>query len=289
MKLATINNNGDLIAVVVCGDGGLARLSKLGFETIQELIEAGGEEWARVEAGAPDLRKEFETDEVVFAPPIPRTVRNIFAVGLNYYEHWQEGNRPDSEGAPDAPLFFTKPWTSLAGHQSTVVVDEAVTKMADWEGEIAVIVGRGGANIEDANGYDHIFGYALANDLSARDLQFNYKENAQWFKGKSLDQFCPMGPFITTSSDISDPTEIRAQLMVNGEVKQNLVAAAMIHDVPAILTQLSLGMSLLPGDIILTGTPSGVGLWQDPQQFLVQGDRVEMTSNFLGELVFEIG
>lgn len=285
MKLVTMKMADDqLVAGVVVGADRVAPLTDLGFASVHELIDAGPDEWESAEAAAPTLDPKWSIDEVTLAAPIPRTVRNLFAVGANYREHWDEGVRPDD--LPDDPMFFTKPWTSLTGHGADVFLDRKATNKVDWEAEVAIVIGRGGRNIDPADAYDHVFGYVLVNDLSARELQLEYRSYPQWFKGKSLDDFCPMGPYIVTAPDMADPEDIHVELTVNGVPKQQFVTASMVHDIPAILARLSLGMDLLPGDIVLTGTSSGVGHWREPPEFLGHGDVVEMTSNVLGTLRF---
>ena len=290
MKLVTmVMDDGQLVGGVAVGDEGdegIAPLTDVGFETVQELIDGGPAEWQRVEDVAPGLSPQWKLDEVVLAAPIPRPSRNVFAVGANYREHWDEGVRPGDSDAPDDPLFFTKPWTSLTGHGSDVFLDRKATNTVDWEAEVGIIIGRRGRNIDPADAYDYVFGYVLSNDLSARELQLDYKVYAQWFKGKSLDGFCPIGPYIVTAPDVADPEDIQVELTVNGVQKQKFVTSSMIHDIPAVLARLSLGMDLLPGDIVLTGTASGVGHWRKPPEFLGHDDVVEMTSNVLGTLRF---
>jgi 2-keto-4-pentenoate hydratase/2-oxohepta-3-ene-1,7-dioic acid hydratase in catechol pathway len=209
----------------------------------------------------------------------------MFCVGVNYQSHFDEGERPEGTSAPDAPVFFTKPWTALIGHDDDVVMDRAATSQVDWEAEIAVVIGTGGVGIAVDDAFSHVFGYTLANDVSARDLQLAHGSLGQWFKGKSLDRFCPMGPAIVTADELcGHEDDLHVQLRVNGVVKQDFSTRSMINSVPRIISRLSLGMELLPGDVILTGTAAGVGYWRDPKEFLHGGDVVEITSERLGLL-----
>jgi 2-keto-4-pentenoate hydratase/2-oxohepta-3-ene-1,7-dioic acid hydratase in catechol pathway len=251
---------------------------------VASLIEAGPEEWSRVAEASRSGAPGWALDELPLLAPIPRPPRNAFAVGANYATHFDEGVRPSGSSIPDIPVFFTKPWTSLVGHDAEVAIDRAATQKVDWEAEIAVVIGQPGVDIPRDQAMGHVFGYCLANDVSARELQLAGAPFAQWFKGKSLDGFGPLGPWITTVDEVGDPTAIDIRLTVNGVTKQEFTSAGMFHDVPAIIARLSLGMRLLPGDVILTGTSAGVGHWRDPQEFLSGGDVVEITSSVLGTL-----
>ena len=208
----------------------------------------------------------------------------MFCVGLNYSEHFDEGKRPEGSAIPEAPVLFTKPWTCLVGHEASVEIDRTATSRVDWEAEIAVVIGKGGRNVSEADALDHVFGYALSNDVSARDLQLEHGQFGQWYKGKSLDGFCPMGPSIVTAAEVGDYRDIEVELRVNGVQKQSFCARAMVNSVPRLIARVSLGCSLLPGDIILTGTASGVGHWRNPPEFLHDGDTVEIESPQLGLL-----
>lgn len=284
MRVLTVNDSGMLRAAILNDDDEVVLLDALEFPSVLDLIESGPVGWARLSDYATGT-SVGTLGEVDLAPPIGRPPRNMFCVGINYRSHWDEGDRAGMD-APQAPVFFTKPWTCLVPHGATVQIDPKATKKVDWEAEIAVVIGTGGRNIPVERGLDHVFGFVLANDISARDLQLGNGPSSQWFKGKSLDGFCPMGPYIVTRDAISDPGSIDVTLRVNGEVKQEFSTKQMIHSFSAIIAHLSLGMTLLPGDVILTGTGNGVGHWQKPPQFLGDGDVVEMTSNFLGRLSF---
>lgn len=284
MRLVTIDMSGAVTAGVLHPDGTVTPLDSFGHESVQALIEAGPSAWAAVEQAARDGAGPIAVDEVTFAPPLLRTPRNMVCVGVNYKEHFDEGVRPEGSAVPDAPVLFTKPWTCLRGHGQTVDIDRTATQRVDWEAEIAVVIGVGGRNISEDDALDHVFGYTLANDVSARDLQLEHGMFGQWFKGKSLDGFCPMGPSIVTASEVGDYREIEVKLRVNGVEKQSFRASSMVNSVQRIIARMSLGADLLPGDVILTGTSSGVGHWRQPPEFLGGGDVVEVESPQLGLL-----
>lgn len=286
MRLVTVRTSMGDEAGVLRPDGTVTPLEEFGHRSVLGLIEAGPDAWRKAEeaAAAADGAGAIAREDMAFRPPILRTPRNMVCVGLNYREHFDEGDRPEGSAVPEAPVLFTKPWTSLSGHDATVEIDRGATEKADWEAEIAVVIGVGGRNISEEDALDHVFGYTLANDLSARDLQLAHGMFGQWFKGKSLDGFCPMGPAVVTAPEIGDYRAIEVELRVNGVVKQSFKASSMVNSVPRIIARLSLGCSLLPGDIILTGTAAGVGHWRKPPEFLGDGDTVEIESPQLGLL-----
>jgi 2-keto-4-pentenoate hydratase/2-oxohepta-3-ene-1,7-dioic acid hydratase in catechol pathway len=211
-----------------------------------------------------------------FLSPIVRPPRNIFCVGRNYAEHAKE------RGAdiPTQPVFFTKSPGAVVGHEAGVVSWPA-THNLDYEVELAVVIGRQGRDIPGAKAYDHVFGYTILNDITARDLQ---KKHTQWFKGKSLDTFAPLGPCIVHKSALPDPHALRITLRVNGETRQEATTGDMIFRIERLIEILSTGMTLEPGDIIGTGTPSGVAAGMLPPQWLKVGDVVEAEVEGIGVL-----
>jgi len=216
--------------------------------------------------------------------PIPAPRRNIFCVGLNYLEHAREGARARGRELrlPERPQFFTKATTAVNGPHGDIPLDPRVTAQLDWEVELAVVIGRAGTNIPKAAAMDHVFGYTVLNDVSARDVQSGH--GGQFFKGKSLDGACPMGPWIVTADELTDPHRLRLTSRVNGVVKQDASTAEFIFDIPTVIEWLSLGLTLLPGDVIATGTPSGVGFARTPPEFLQPGDVVECTIEGIGDI-----
>lgn len=215
--------------------------------------------------------------------PLPRPPRNMFCIGTNYRAHFDEGVRPGGTPLPARPVVFTKPWTTLIPHQAPVRVDRSLTEKLDWEAEIAVVIGRGGRCIPRERALDHVFGLTLANDLSARDVQLADGALHQWFLGKSLDGFCPMGPCVVTLDELA-LNEVSFTLSVNGEPQQRGCLGDLLFDIPALIAYLSRYLALIPGDIILTGTPAGVGHWRNPPVYLRDGDRMVITSDQLGVL-----
>jgi 2-keto-4-pentenoate hydratase/2-oxohepta-3-ene-1,7-dioic acid hydratase in catechol pathway len=215
--------------------------------------------------------------------PIPQPVRNVFCVGRNYVDHIKEGmpGKPSEISLPPAPQFFTKATHAVNAPQGEVPLHAAVTRRLDYEVELAVIIGKGGRDIQQEQAFDHVFGYCVANDITARDLQ---RRHEQWFKGKSLDGTLPLGPSLVTRDEVADVRELQLTLHVNGELRQQAHVAQMIFDIPAIIASLSAGLTLEPGDIIATGTPSGVGFAMEPPNYLKQGDVVVARIEGLGEL-----
>jgi 2-keto-4-pentenoate hydratase/2-oxohepta-3-ene-1,7-dioic acid hydratase in catechol pathway len=220
-------------------------------------------------------------DEVQLAAPIPQPRKNVMCLAVNYREHAQETAhvRGLSGDAPEIPVFFTKATTTINSPRGEIVIDPAVSSEIDWEVELAVIIGKQGKNIRAEDALSYVFGYTVLNDITARDLQMRHK---QFFKGKSLDGSCPMGPWIVTADEIADPQNLALRLRVNGETKQDSNTSMMIFSISQSIAVLSAGMTLEPGDIIATGTPSGVGFSRTPPEFLKPGDVVEAEVEHIG-------
>ncbi|MGH7773823.1 MAG: fumarylacetoacetate hydrolase family protein [Candidatus Binatia bacterium] len=218
--------------------------------------------------------------------PIPWPRKNVVLLGINYREHIEEGARARAIELkyPESPVYFTKPATSVIGHLGKVIHHKA-TERLDYEIELAVIMGKKGRDIPKEKIYDYIFGYTVCLDMTARDLQ---RTHGQWFKGKSLDTFCPLGPWIVHKSALANPQDLRLICRVNGEVMQDDNTRNMIFDIPACIEALSRGMTLEPGEILSTGTPSGVGFARVPPFFLKPGDKVEGEVEGIGVLQVEI-
>lgn len=221
---------------------------------------------------------------VTLLAPLPALVRNAFCVGRNYVDHVKEGAvilGTSDVKLPTVPQFFTKATHTLNSPTGDVRLDTTLTRHFDYEVELAVVIGRGGRDIPAAQAMAHVFGYTVANDFTARDLQ---RRHDQWFKGKSLDTSLPLGPCIVDAEDIGDPATLELSLSVNGEERQRARAAQMIFDIPTIIASLSAGMTLEPGDVICTGTPSGVGYAMNPPYDLKDGDVVVSRIDRIGEL-----
>jgi 2-keto-4-pentenoate hydratase/2-oxohepta-3-ene-1,7-dioic acid hydratase in catechol pathway len=252
----------DLLALIDEGDEGLARVAALldrpGADAASRLLSA-----------------------VRLLPPLDPPRGNVLAIGRNYAKHAAEGARVRG-GEVEPPTIFTKAITSIAGPHADVPIDPAVSEQIDWEVELGVVVGRSGVNISRERALDHVFGYTVVNDVTARDIQRGW--GGQFFKGKSLDGSCPSGPWVVTRDEVADPQCLRLLLRVNGVVKQDANTADMIYPVDALISWLSIGMTLLPGSLIATGTPEGVGFARQPPEFLRPGDLVEAEVEGIGTL-----
>jgi len=227
--------------------------------------------------GLDDLARRklaYPLERVRLLAPIPAPGRNVFCLGRNYADHAAERGA----AVPEHPVYFTKPATAVVG-PGDPVVHHAITQELDHEVELTVVIGRGGRDIERGQALAHVFGYTIINDVTARDLQ---KRHTQWFKGKSLDTFCPMGPVLVTADEIPDPQALAISLRVNGQVRQSSHTSKMIFPVAECIEVLSRAMTLLPGDVIATGTPDGVGAATG--NFLKAGDRMEAEVERIGVL-----
>ncbi|WP_213451379.1 fumarylacetoacetate hydrolase family protein [Rhizomonospora bruguierae] len=216
----------------------------------------------------------IEADDLTLRCPVVRPAK-MLAIGLNYADHAREtGATP-----PERPVVFAKYTNSLNDPYGRVVIGGDVTQQADYEAELAVVIGRRARRVAEADAYAHVFGYAVANDVSARDWQ---RTDAQFSRSKSADTFCPVGPCVTTADEVPEPGALRISSRVNGEVRQDSTTAQMIFTIPRLIAFLSATITLEPGDVILTGTPPGVGLGFRPPRFLAPGDVVECEVEGLG-------
>ncbi len=219
--------------------------------------------------------------------PIPYPKRNVFCIGKNYEEHAREIKitKISDNFIPENPIYFTKVASPAIATGDNICFSKEVTTQVDYEAELAVIIGKEGTNIKPEEAEEYIFGYTVANDVSARDLQVKHK---QWFKAKSLDTFCPMGPVIVHKNEIAYPLELNIQCRVNGELRQNSNTRNMIFDIAYIISDLSKGFTLKPGDIICTGTPAGVGMGFEPPKMLKHGDIVECYVESIGTITNKV-
>lgn len=278
MQLATVETAGERRWGVVAGEA--VRLAPRDAATADSLLAfiASG-------AGLPDPAgwEEHPLDAVTLAAPIPEPRRNIMCLGLNYADHAAEsqGTTADRATLPEYPVVFTKATTSVTGPRSEISVDPRATRRLDWEVELAVVIGRAGRFIAAEDAMDHVFGYTIVNDLSARERQ---KSHQQFFLGKSMDGGCPMGPWLTTADAVPDPHALGIRSLVNGALKQDSNTRHLIFRIPDIIAEISSVMTLLPGDVIATGTPSGVGFARNPPEYLGDGDVVECHVEGLGWL-----
>jgi 2-keto-4-pentenoate hydratase/2-oxohepta-3-ene-1,7-dioic acid hydratase in catechol pathway len=245
---------------------------KRGDETLSELVsliyQAGSRRLAT------DYRYAFAVESVSFLPAVYPS--KIVAIGRNYVDHAIEGGAE----APAAPLIFNKLPNSLSSHNAPIVLP-AISSQVDYEAELAVVIGRRATRVSEADALDYVFGYTLINDVSARDLQFG---DGQWTRGKSLDGFAPLGPFITTRDEIADVQALNIEGRLNGAVMQSSNTSKMIFKVPYLISYISQGITLEPGDVIATGTPEGVGIFREPPVLLKAGDVFEVTIEKLGTL-----
>lgn len=302
MHLATIAVNGAPGAAVLLKDGSLLEIAKaaanvsgdagtaLRSGSMQAIIEAGTDAVdairvlaSEAETGA-HVDARHAADSITLLAPIPVPRKNVFCVGRNYAKHIAEGERAQNTkiGVTEHPVYFTKPSTAVIGPHAHIPIFPGLSEAIDYEVELTVVIGKPGRNISKARAYDHVFGYTILNDISARDIQ--RRHGGQYFKGKALDGSCPLGPWIVTADAISNPQALAISSTVNGELRQSDTTASMIFDIPTLIASLSEGLTLEPGDLIGTGTPSGVGYAMDPPQFLKDGDTVICEIAEIGQL-----
>ena len=252
--------------------------------TMLGLIAAGQPAWQALrQALAGDHPAGLPLNSVHLLAPIPRPPKNVICLGLNYAAHAQESAAARGQVAKplDYPVVFTKAGTSVNGPYDPIPYDPAVSVEIDWEAELGVVIGRPGRGISAATALDHVFGYTIINDVTARDIQRQHK---QYFLGKSLDGACPIGPWIVTADEIPDPQQLRLRTLVNGQLKQDGHTAHQIFNVATTISILSRGMTLEAGDVIATGTPEGVGFARTPPEFLRPGDVVQCEIEAIGHI-----
>lgn len=290
MRLVTYSLNGTRHAGVLTEEGvaSIAAIAPHGPRDVTDIIREGGAALQRLRDGLARGGAGFAPlNEVELHAPIPTPQRNIFCIGKNYVEHAKEfqgsGFDASSRGqdVPDAPIVFTKAPSSVIGSGERIESDLDPTGSLDYEGELAVVIGKGGRGIGKADAMAHVFGYTLVNDVTARETQNRHK---QWFLGKSPDTFCPMGPVILTADAVPDVGAMRLQTRVNGELRQDAYVRDLIFDIPTIIETISAAITLQPGDIIATGTPAGVAIGFNPPRYLKPGDRVEVSIEEIGTL-----
>lgn len=280
LRLAAIRHAGAGRLAFV--EGETFRLLPQDLSTVSQAVAAGA---AKLEAlAASDGLEKVAFDRSALLAPKPDVRRDILCAGWNYWDHFEEGRgRRDGQEVdrPERPTFFTKGPETMIGPDDPIAYDPEISQKWDYEVEVAVIIGKDGRNIPEAKALDHVFGYCLANDISQRDLQRAH--GGQWLKGKSIDQTMPFGPWITLAKGV-DPTGIEVECVVNGLVVQSALTNLMAFSIAQLIAELSFGMTLRAGDVLLTGTPAGVGNARTPQLFLKAGDAVVCRSPLLGEL-----
>lgn len=281
MKFARIRHEDTLRAVVVEND--TFAVLPAAFSDLTSVIEGGDE---ALDGARQALRSahRMPLDDELLVSPLSRFKRDVLCTGWNYLDHFKEGigKREGQEvDMPERPTFFTKGPNTIIGPRDPIAYDAEVSSKWDYEAEMALVIGRVGRSIATANAMDHVWGYLLANDVSQRDLQRAH--GGQWLKGKSIDGTMPLGPWLVTADEV-DETAVRLTCTVNGETLQDASTGQMAFPIPTLIAELSFGMTLEPGDLLLTGTPSGVGNAREPQRFLADGDEVVVTGTGLGEL-----
>ena len=282
MRVASYRAGEETSWGVISGDH-VSDARELGSQprTVRELLESPDHSrW--LTALADPAARTFPLKEVqLLAPLEPR--QDLIALGLNYKTHVAETTGATKQAAlPRQPILFGKAASSVIGPDADIRFDPQVTSQVDWEVELAVVIGHRGRDIRAGRALDHIFGYTIANDVSARDLQF--LDGGQWYRGKGLDTFCPLGPWIVTTDELGDARGLRLTLRVNGVTKQDASTDDLIFAIPEIVASASSGRTLYPGDVILTGTPGGVGFTREPPEFLRAGDGVEAEIERIGVL-----
>jgi len=256
--------------------GRVVDLGHGGLSSVDALVAAGPAAWDAARAAADSAPPGVPARDVPLGPPLQRPSK-IVCVGLNYEDHTAETKLE----RPERPLLFTKFASCLIGPGDEISWPTGITEQVDWEAELAVVVGRRLRDADEATALDAVFGYTAANDVSARDVQFS---DGQWTRGKSLDTFCPLGPAIVTADEVPDPQALGIRARVNGTTMQDASTAHMIFGVASILSFCSQSFTLEPGDLVLTGTPSGVGAFREPPVFLAAGDRVDVDIDGIGTL-----
>ena len=254
----------DLMALIDAGDAGMASVKQL----LAKL---------KPSAGAPVTR---QLDKVKLLAPLDPPRGNVIAIGRNYAKHAAETAAKGEK--PKPPTVFSKAITSITGPHDDIPIDTGVSEEIDWEVELGVVIGKAGVNITREDALKHVFGYTVINDVTARDIQSDW--GGQYFKGKSLDSSCPSGPWVVTPDEVEDPQALYLRLTVNGTVKQVGTTSEMIHPVDSIIEWVSVGMTLLPGMMIATGTPDGVGFARKPPEFIHVGDVVDAEVEGIGTL-----
>lgn len=280
--------------LVTFQDGQGTHIGALRGDRVMPLDEIAPDMLALIDLGAEGLQRANALVErggssqplraVKLLAPIPRPRQNVICVGMNYVAHAIESDRARGREPklPEYPVFFTKLVTTVCGPGDTIPHDPNVTRQLDYEVELAFIFGRTAKNVSTADALNYVYGYTIVNDISAREIQNRHQ---QFFKGKSLDNSCPMGPCIVTSDEIPDPSDLHITLRVNGETRQDSNTGDLIFNIPKLIGSLTLGTTIEPGTIVSTGTPSGVGMGMTPPGWLKAGDVLEAEIEGIGVLL----
>lgn len=282
MRIAVFNVQGERKVGLVSGDGATVTAFDMTPEAAGSGALAVVEQWAADGTAPPATGQVYRLDEVEHEAPLPAQRRNLFCVGRNYHAHAKELRDSvfkDNDANPESwPIVFTKVPQTVVGPRADVILPVGISDKVDYEAELAVVIGRGGRNISRADAMNHVFGYTVVNDVTARDVQMRHQ---QWDLGKSFDTFCPMGPWIVTADEL-DGQRTRVRCWVNGELRQDGNTEDLIFDLPTLIETCSRGITLYPGDVIATGTPAGVGQGLNPPRFLKAGDVVRIEIDGIG-------
>jgi 2-keto-4-pentenoate hydratase/2-oxohepta-3-ene-1,7-dioic acid hydratase in catechol pathway len=294
VRICTFEQRGSPAAGVVAADDTVvSTVDLVGGATdeddVLDLLLSGEELWAELRTAARRARNGIPLQSAKLLAPIPRPPRNVFCVGWNYSEHFEEGKQARGQAGPQlAPLeipqfpsLFSKNPATVVGMDAPVLFPAPFSEQLDWEAELAVVIGRGGRDISEADAMKCVFGYTCANDVSVRDVQ--RRHGGQWFKGKNFDTHLPMGPWIVTADEL-DPADLAIRSRVNGVTKQDSRTKYMVFKIPRVIAEISAGCTLWPGDMIITGTPAGVGFARTPPEYLKVGDVVEVEIERIGVL-----
>lgn len=289
MKFVTFEfNQQELVGVITNDNQNIIPFQN--YKNMLEFIaaEKSGLQYAKELLEKNDSSEMVACKQVKIKAPIPRPHRNIFCIGKNYLDHIKEIGKGGSINAdiPTEPVIFTKTPNTVIATDEIIKSHQGVTKRLDYEAELAVIIGKTATNISTEEAMDYVYGYSILNDVTARDLQ---KRHVQWFKGKSLDTFCPMGPYLVHKSAIDEIYNLQVVCKVNGELRQNGNTSQLIFNIAEIISKISAGLTLEVGDIIATGTPSGVGMGMTPPRFLQVDDEIEISITNLGVLKNKVG
>jgi 2-keto-4-pentenoate hydratase/2-oxohepta-3-ene-1,7-dioic acid hydratase in catechol pathway len=294
MRICTFEQRGAPSAGIVASDDTiLSTVDLVGGATdeddVLDLLLSGDEFWAELGTAARGARNGIPLRSAKLLAPIPRPPRNVFCVGWNYSEHFEEGKQARGQSGPQLapqeipqfPALFTKNPATVVGPEAAVLFPAPHSEQLDWEAELAVVIGKGGRDIAEADAMGYVFGYTCANDISVRDVQ--RRHGGQWFKGKNFDTHLPMGPWIVTADEL-DPSDLAIRSRVNGVGKQDSRTKFMVFKIPRLIAEVSAGCTLWPGDIIITGTPAGVGFARTPPEYLKVDDLVEVEIEGIGVL-----
>jgi 2-keto-4-pentenoate hydratase/2-oxohepta-3-ene-1,7-dioic acid hydratase in catechol pathway len=285
MRFVTFEKLGKAVPGLLGTGGEIVDLSAT-FGSLLEIVD-GGADAVRKAQQATMTAPKIAPASVKILAPIPAPRRNIICVGKNYHEHAKEFHSSGFDASagkdaiPDFPIIFSKASTTVIGPNDPVPASADPTNSVDYEVELAIVIGKRCKNVSKAEAYDKVFGYMIVNDVTSRQLQARHK---QWFLGKNLDGFCPMGPWLVTADEVGDVTKLRVTADINGERRQDALVKDLIFDIPTLIETITSVMTLLPGDIIATGTPAGVGIGFNPPKFLQKGDRMKLEISGLGVL-----